>query len=385
MKRILFLLQGLPYGGTESALYNLVARLDESKFDVTVYVFYPGGDFYETFCRMCEQKGFRVRKMFHNIKPGRNIFEKIRNHYYLHIVEPQKLQYPKRFYKTAIDGEYDIEVAFTFFGTPKIIAASTNKNSKKVAWIHGDMKSNPWCMKHYKTPLEQHKNYKQFDRVICVSETVKEAFIDTLGDTGNLQVLHNPINTDRVRSLANDDLETNFVDRNTVCAVGRLSHEKGFDRLIKIHKQLLDENVMHKLVIVGDGPERQTLEKLIQQLQLQETVLLTGYDGNPYRYMQKSAFLVCSSYTEGLPVVFQEALSLGKPIVSTHPSAFELFGGKECGIVCDVDDASLKNALGKMLADEPFRKQCEENAQMVGSKIEYADMVRTIEQMLLDL
>lgn len=385
MKRLLFLLQGLPYGGTESSLYNLIAKLDESKFHATVYVYYPGGEFYENFCRMCEAKGFSVRKMYHNIKPGTNIFQKLRNFYYLHIVEPRKIQNPKRFYRTALEGEYDIEVAYTFFGTPKIIAASPNKTSKKVAWIHGDMKLNPWCLKHYQSTNEQFKNYLAFNRVICVSETVKQAFIDTLGDTGNLQVLHNPLDTDRVRTLANAELETDFVDANTVCAVGRLSYEKGFARLLMIHKQLIAERVLHKLVIVGDGPERQQLEDLIQEFQLGGSVLLTGYDSNPYRYMKNSGFLVCSSFTEGLPVVFQEALALGKPIVSTHPSALELFQGKSCGIVCGSDDHSLKEALRKMLTDTTFRRDCEKNAQVIGAKIEYAEMVKQIEQMFLEL
>lgn len=385
MKNILFLLQGLPYGGTESALYNLVAQLNENEFHVTVYVYYPGGEFYEIFRRMCEKKGFCVRKMFHDVAPGKNIFQKLRNYYYFHIVEPRKFKKPKRFYKAALTGEYDIEVAFSFFGTPKIIAASPNKKSKKVAWIHGDMKSNPWCLKNYKTPQEQHNNYKAFDRVICVSETVKKAFIDTLGDTGNLQILHNPINTDRVRGLAKEDLETDFIDDNTICAVGRLSPEKGYERLIRIHRQLLDEGVQHKLVIVGDGPERENLENAIQELQLCDSVLLSGYDSNPYRYIARCSFLVCSSFTEGLPVVFQEALSLGKPIVSTHPSAFELFDGQECGVVCGTDDASLKEALRKMIADVPYRNMCEKNAKKVGSKIEYTKMVGAIEQMFRDL
>lgn len=385
MKKLLFLIQALPYGGTESALYNLIAQLDENKFHATIYVFYPGGDFYETFCQMCKSKGFSVQKMFHNIKSGKNFFEKLRNLYFFHIIEPNKFNKPKRFYKAAFEGSYDIEVAFTFFGTPRIIAASPNKTSKKVAWIHADLSSNPWGRMYYNSLAEQKHDYQKFDRVICVSETVKKAFVDTLGDTGNLQVLHNPINTDRIRSLANATLETDFVDQNTVCAVGRLSHEKGFIRLVKIHKQLLNEGIAHKLVIVGDGPEREALESLIQELKLSDSVLLTGYDNNPYRYMKYCAFLVCSSYTEGLPVVFQEALTLGKPIVSTHPSALELFKDKTCGIICDTDDNSLKEALRKMLTNTPYRNQCEENAQAVGSEIEYAKMVNAIEEMLLEL
>lgn len=387
MVRVLFLLHGLPCGGTESALYNLLSAIDEKIFDVTVYVYYAGGDFYNAFKEMCETKGFRLKKMFHEVKPGGSFLQKLRNYYYFYIVEPQKFKHPRRFYKAALDGEYDIEVAFTFFGTPIIIGASPNPESKKVAWIHGDMSANSWCMMYYKDKEEQAKNYLQFDQIVCVSESVKNAFVKELGDNPALMVLHNPVNTKKIREMARENPEEmRFrADDRTLCAVGRLSHEKGFDRLIRIHKQLIDEGVLHKLMIVGDGEDRPKLESLINELQVHNTVCLVGYDSNPYRYMAASRCLVCSSYTEGLPIVAQEALILGKPVVSSHPSVLEIFEGKQCGIVSGMRDDELKDALKEILTDEALYQDCLKNAEQVGGKIEYHSMVRDVEKMLLAL
>jgi glycosyltransferase involved in cell wall biosynthesis len=84
-------------------------------------------------------------------------------------------------------------------------------------------------------------------------------------------------------------------------------------------------------MIVGDGPDREYLERLIRAMDLQNSVILAGYQSNPYPYMKKSRFLVISSYTEGLPVISMEALSLGVPVVATIPSIGEAFGEEICG------------------------------------------------------
>jgi len=385
--RLLFLIQSLPVGGTEVALFNLLSAIDMDRFDITVYMYWASGGFYHTFKDMADKRGIKVRKMFNDMRSGKTLFEKLKNLYLLHIVEPQKLTRPRRFYKAAIEGEYDIEIAYTFFGTPIIIAASQNKNSKKVAWIHGDMHTNSWCSKYYKSHKEQAENYRQYDKIVCVSETVRDAFVKVLGENPALTVIHNPIDVNHIRELALEGLDKNegFVDERTVCAVGRLSEEKGYDRLIKIHKQLVDEGAWHKLIIVGDGPLKETLENMASDLNVQETVRFVGYDLNPYRYITRCRFLVCSSYSEGLPVVLQEALALGRPVVSSHPSAEELFCGKVCGIVSGVDDASLKAGMKKMLMDKEFYQNCVAQAQAVGGQMNYGSMVKAVEKMFESL
>ena len=388
MVRLLFLLQAVGYGGVEMALYDLLSGLNEQEFHATVYVYYPGGELEPAFQELCEKKGFCMARMFPDVKPERSLIGKLKNHYLLNMVEPAKFTRPRRFYRHAIKGTYDIEVAFSFAGAPLIIGASPNRKSKKVAWIHGDMKQNGWCLRHYKNLKQQSDNYRQFDKIICVSNTVKQAFYEMMGDVPNVTVLNNPVNTDKIRTLSKEPLPpeiANFVDENTLCTVGRISAEKGYERLLHIHRQLLDEGGFHKLIIVGDGPDREKLERLLDQLCLRDTVKIMGFDSNPYRYMSKARFFVCSSFTEGLPVVAQETLILERPIVSSHPSVGELFQGKQCGIISGMDDDSLKDALRKMLTDEDFYQHCLDEAHEVGSTIQQKTMVEAIEQMFRDV
>ena len=170
-----------------------------------------------------------------------------------------------------------------------------------------------------------------------------------------------------------------------VCAVGRLSEEKGFERLIVIHKRLLDAGIRHNLVIVGDGPDRDFLRRLVDALEVQDSVILAGYQSNPYPYMKQSKFLVSSSFTEGLPVISMEALCLGIPIVSAVPSIGEVFGEEMCGIVTENDNRSLEAGIRRMLTDEVFYEQAKAGAVRRSSFFDGKRMVKEIEDMFLQL
>ena len=102
-------------------------------------------------------------------------------------------------------------------------------------------------------------------------------------------------------------------------------------------------------------------------------------------YMKKSRFLVISSYTEGLPVISMEALSLGVPVVSTIPSIGEVFGEETCGVVSENDNASLEEAIRRMLCDEAFYAQAKAGAEKRSAFFDGKRMVQQIEELFLEL
>ena len=170
-----------------------------------------------------------------------------------------------------------------------------------------------------------------------------------------------------------------------MCAVGRLAEEKGFDRLIRIHKNILDMGIPHRLVIVGDGPEKEHLTRIIKEAGIKDSVIMPGYTINPYPYMKKSMFLVCSSYSEGLPVVAMEALSLGIPVVSAYPSIGELFGEEVCGIITSNDDDSLRKGMIQMLTDEKYYLLAKKGAEKRSGIFDGRQMAREIENIFINL
>ena len=101
--------------------------------------------------------------------------------------------------------------------------------------------------------------------------------------------------------------------------------------------------------------------------------------------MKQSKFVVCSSFTEGLPVIAMEALCLGVPLVSAVPSVQEIFGDEACGLITDNDNQSLLEGIRKMLTDEEFYQKIKNGAQHRSQYFDGQRMVREVEQIFLDM
>ncbi len=112
---------------------------------------------------------------------------------------------------------------------------------------------------------------------------------------------------------------TRIPEQARLLNIGRLSEQKGHLLLIEAAVGLRDRDVNFELVIVGDGPLRGNLERLIDQHGLRGHVRITGFLDNQgvRRELEAARALVMSSFAEGLPVVIMEALAMGRPVIST--------------------------------------------------------------------
>ncbi|WP_244887339.1 CDP-glycerol glycerophosphotransferase family protein [Bacillus xiamenensis] len=99
--------------------------------------------------------------------------------------------------------------------------------------------------------------------------------------------------------------------------MGRLSPEKGQDNLITAFKQHVETNANSRLYILGDGPLKNDLQKLIDKLKLQNYVFLVGQVENPFTILKMCDCFVLSSHYEGQPMVLLEAMTLGMDILAT--------------------------------------------------------------------
>lgn len=164
--------------------------------------------------------------------------------------------------------------------------------------------------------------YKRADAVVAVSDGVAESIVEYCNIPYNkIHVLPNPSVTDELIEKSEDvPNHPYFMDENSkvILGVGRLTYQKNFDSLIRafsIFKKNSNDNV--KLIILGDGEDRAMLEKLIENLDLGESVSLPGFVDNPYSYMKQASLFVLSSRFEGSPNVLVEAMACGTPVVST--------------------------------------------------------------------
>ena len=373
--KVVFVHYKLVCGGAEQALFDLIQLLDKEKFEVTVFAQCPGGDRDQKFV----DAGIRVIYDYSCRQPTWNPVRKAGN-----IVKKLKTAAA---YKREGEGLLDVILA----ESPDIVVSYSAwchdliafaRNAKSVKYIHGDPGTNPVYQEEARS---KGAVLNRFDRIVCVSQAAWDSFREISGITEGVELHYNPIDSGSVRAKAEEKVDLPK-DVPLVCAVGRLSAEKGFERLIVIHKRLLDEGIDHKLVIVGDGPDRDFLRRLVDALEVRDSVILAGYQSNPYPYMKQSKFLVSSSFTEGLPVISMEALCLGIPMVSAVPSIGETFGDEMCGIVAENNDnCSLEAGIRKMLTDEAFYTKAKEGALRRSSFFDGKRMVKEVEDMFMQL
>lgn len=196
--------------------------------------------------------------------------------------------------------------------------------------------------------------YNQFDKIVCVAKTVEENFNSYFDMSEKTTVIHNIVDVEKIVRLGNESQDL-IVENDcfNLVSVGRLiNSHKDFDRLVRVHKKLLNVEIKNKLFIVGSGEDKNKLEQLIEEINVNDSAILTGYTDNPYKYVSKSDLFVCSSYREGFSTVCTEALILGVPVVSTRISGAEELVADGCGVVTENDEEALFIALKEILSDQ---------------------------------
>ena len=372
--KIVFVHDKLVCGGTDQALFDLVQLLDKDKFDVSVFAQKPGGPWDQKFV----DAGIRViydyscRKATWNplVKMG-NIVKKLRT-------AAAYRKNGENLLDVCVPEGADIIVSYSMWDH---VLCGFSAKAKSVKYLHGNMDTNG---QFRELILRDKELLPKYDRIIGVSRLATEAFIAATGISKNVHTCFNPMNSEYVYRLAEQHVDIPD-DLPVICAVGRLCAEKGFERLIVIHKRLLEEGIAHRLVIVGDGEDRDYIRRTVNAVDAQDSVILAGYQLNPYPYMKQSKFVVCSSFTEGLPVIAMEALCLGIPLVSAVPSVQEIFGDEECGLITENDNRSLMEGIRKMLTDEEYYQKIKKGAQARSRFFDGQRMVQEVEQIFLDM
>lgn len=347
MIKILFFISGLSEGGAEKVLCSLVNNMDQDKFNITVQTI----DEYDPERFLAKGIHYKAINKYKS-KIGRIFFS-----YLFRFCAELKLAY--RFF---VKDNYDIEVAYLETIPTKIIAQSTNKKAKKLAWVHCDL-SMKEGMQAVRDKLRT--QYEQFDEIVCVSEDVKSGFHKLIGSDLDALVLPNVIDDEEIRAKADASVPWHREeDKIQLIALGRLTRQKNFPRLIKTCGRLRDVGCRFCLNILGEGPERSELEKQITDLKLDDFVMLKGFVCNPYPWIKQADVVVCSSDYEGISTVVQEALILCKPIVTTSCTGMkELLGESEYGMIVDRSEDGLYQGLYQMITDEDVRNIFREKAK----------------------
>lgn len=367
MKKILFLIHDLGHGGAEKVLVNLVNNMDRQKFDITVMALFGGG----------------VNEQF--LKPHihyRTVFQKaFRGNSHL-----MKLFSPKRLHKWFVKEKYDIEAAYLEGPVARILGGCPNKETRLVTWIHCTMNTPKEAALGFRNVRESIKCYNKMNTMVFVCKTVREAFLNACPYTGDEVVLYNTNESEKIVNLASEDAALSS-DYFCWCGVGKVAAVKGFDRMIRIQKRLVEEGYKAKLYILGEGALKSDLEMLAEECGVSDSVAFFGYQTNPYKYVAKSDLFVCASHSEGFSTAATEALIVGTPVCTVEVSGMkEMLGeNNEWGIVTDNDEEALYQGIKRLLDDPELLAHYKEKAAERGKMFSTENTVKAVEDMLLSL
>lgn len=379
-KQILFLIESLSGGGAEKILSTLLQNLDPNKLEVILCCISDIGKYKETILPYVKYTSILPNSS--NFKGWKLFIYKLK-YQLVHKWLPLKW-----IYQWFIPHHADVEIAFVEGYATKLLAHSTNKKAKKIAWIHIDLEKFHWTKLIYNNIDEEEKTYQQYNQLITVSETARKAFLRKFKNVYTpIKTLYNPINSLEIIQKSQLTIKTPIKTDNTIrlVSIGRFTKQKAYDRLLCIINQLIIEKYPIELWLLGDGEQRELLEKYIKKNHLEEVVTLWGFQNNPYAYLAQCDLFICSSISEGYSTAVTEALILGIPVITTNCSGMhELLKDGEYGVITENSEESLYKELKHLLDNPPQLHYYKEKAIERGKEFSLSKLMEPIIKLLYE-
>lgn len=317
-----FLTQG---GGIEVVTVRYMRKFLKEGYDIDLYVDYNMGE--ENIREKEIDKKIKI-KYLKSEKLSKLIYKlrtlgKIKRIYnipmYFLIVISDYLIWKKEI-KIVEKANYDTTITF-FQYLPGYITKV--KGPKHQIFLHGSVtRFFDGIRKYFKNSF--FRKLEKFDEVCTVSQEMGDELISLAPNLkGKQKTVYNPIDIEEIEKKSLDDSELTeeekiLIKDDYICSVGRLDEsQKDFTTLIKAFGELKKEGkIKEKLIIVGDGPDKQNLEELTKKLKIEDVILL-GKKNNPYIWMKNSKLFILSSKFEGFGLVLLEALITGTKVISS--------------------------------------------------------------------
>lgn len=373
-KDILFIIPSLSAGGGEKSLINLLEQIDYKKYNVDLFVLNKKGlflDFIPKEVNIIENSmNLKIFKLpLHKAVIGFLSKGKIQlafSRIMFFINNKRKLsvskreQYSWKYIRKAIgnlEKLYDVSIGY-LEKTSNYICVDCVQADKKIGWIHTDYNK-----------LDADKDFDErylskLDYIVTISEECEAVLKKEFNNLNErVKVIRNIVSPSTIKKMSVESIDILKDDyEKLIVSIGRLSHEKGFDIAIKACKILKNKGVKVKWIVVGDGPERDLLEKLIDENKVKCEFLLIGATSNPYKYLSKADIYVQPSRFEGKSIAMDEAKILNKPIVATNFSTVkDQIIDKVDGIITEMNSEDLARGIMKLLFDSNLKISIENN------------------------
>lgn len=354
-KKILIRIGSLRHGGAEKVLVTFLKNLPENKYEIDLLLNLYSGKYLPEVPKWINVLYLNKGEMITT-----NRLQDIPQKAFRVVYQKILKKFPKILYSNILKNKkYDIELA-AIHGFRDEILNSPIISSKKIVWIHNDLRKTHF---HNYTDNEIRKFFG-FDKIMVISEQIQKDFENLAkneDERNRIVRIYNPLDTNEILAKSEDaSTPLSMTIQNSKCriqnleptfiSVGTVFPQKGFDRLLKVHKKLLEEGYNHRLKIVGDGYDFENIKNLKSELGVDETAEMTGFTDNPYPHIKKADFYVLSSRYEGFPTVLFEALTLKKNIIATDVSGVgEMLEDGKLGLIVENSEEGIYKGMKKAL------------------------------------
>lgn len=333
---VLFFIKNLGGGGAERVLVDLLHRLNPEKFDITVRTIFDEG-------------------IYRNQLPAHVTYKSTLPKEFPGFVHLAKLFSRKTLYNFFIKEKYDITVAFLEGITTRIASGCNNKETKLISWLHLEQKYKSVYLKPYRSLKEMEISYNSFDYICSASHFALDSLKSIIHLKPANGVFHNIIDTEAIiRKGAEEITEITFPrDIIRLGSVGRLTHQKGYLRLIRVLGRLKQDGYNFQFYLLGKGDEEQEIRSEIRKNNLESVIHLLGFRENPYKFIRNFDLFIGSSYYEGFSLVICEAAILGVPAIATFVSGLDEITNttNQYSYTVENSENGLYNGLKKLLND----------------------------------
>ena len=379
-KQILVRIGSLRHGGAEKVLATFLKKLPDDKYEIDLLLNLYSGKYLSEIPDWINVIYLNKGEMI-TTNRLQDIPVKAFRVMYQFVLK----KFPKLLYSTILKNKkYDIEFA-AIHGFRDEILNSPLKNSKKIVWIHNDLRKTHF---HNYTDNEIRKFFG-FDKILVISEHIQKDFENLArneNEKNRIVRIYNPLDTNEILNKANVNWESTQNPAPVFISVGTVFPQKGFDRLLKVHQRLLHEGFPHLVKILGDGYDFENIKNLISELQITETVEMTGFTDNPYPAVKNADFYILSSRYEGFPTVLFEAVTLKKNIIATEVSGVrEILENGKLGLIVENSEKGIYEGMKKALTHPESFDAYAETLKTYSMPFTLENSVNSIVQIIDDL
>ena len=359
MKKILFVIHSMDFGGSERSLVNLLNELPDDKYSVDILMFQKRGRLLAQLPKWVNvlETPNDLNRLYAPIgKAGTKLGVKVIGTLcarFARKTRKSRAAYRwKHFYCPSIrmlPQQYDVAVAYggaalVYFVSDRVCA------DKKLIWIHTDYRTGKYSAE------DDRPYFAAADGIVSISkacvDVLKEEFPEF---QDKIFCIENITSATLLRKQADEFEPEEYSKESSVhlLSVGRLVKEKGFDMAIEAAAILKKRGLRFHWFVLGDGCERKELEKQIHQMGVEDCFTLLGGRSNPYPYIKHCTALIQTSRFEGKSVVLDEAKVLETPIVATDYLTVrdQITEGKE-GYIVQMTPHAIADGIMKLMSSK---------------------------------